>query len=237
MLCSWIKCHRFGQPEHIHHCSVWHHGSSTYWCEYVNLKLGQQILSFVFFKCLFPWNWLGIYLNFFSYLRAFGWPASSIHNRCWRRSCKVRPDEMNYRSTRCVWYAMLPKSRKKSSRKNVRNDLDGYKMHFFWVDFSAAPREGAYIHGLFMEGARWDIQSGIIMESRLKELFPAMPVINVRVWIAQFFVFNTLWWLWEILFPFLHRQLLKISKIFGICTNVQYTKHAHVGQRMYGPST
>lgn len=32
-----------------------------------------------------------------------------------------------------------------------------------------------------MEGARWDIQSGIIMESRLKELFPAMPVINIRV--------------------------------------------------------
>lgn len=44
-----------------------------------------------------------------------------------------------------------------------------------------APREGAYIHGLFMEGARWDSQSGIIMESRLKELFPPMPVINVRV--------------------------------------------------------
>lgn len=44
-----------------------------------------------------------------------------------------------------------------------------------------APREGAYVHGMFMEGARWDIQSGIIMESRLKELFPAMPVINIRV--------------------------------------------------------
>lgn len=25
-------------------------------------------------------------------------------------------------------------------------------------DFSAPPREGAYIHGLFMEGARWDTQ-------------------------------------------------------------------------------
>ncbi|XP_018327462.1 dynein beta chain, ciliary [Agrilus planipennis] len=47
-------------------------------------------------------------------------------------------------------------------------------------EFTAAPRDGAYIHGLFMEGARWDIQCGIIMESRLKELFPAMPVINVR---------------------------------------------------------
>lgn len=43
------------------------------------------------------------------------------------------------------------------------------------------PREGAYVHGMFMEGARWDVQSGIIVESRLKELFPAMPVINIRV--------------------------------------------------------
>ena len=46
---------------------------------------------------------------------------------------------------------------------------------------SSAPREGAYVHGLFMEGARWDIQQGVIVESRLKELFPNMPVINIRV--------------------------------------------------------
>lgn len=32
-----------------------------------------------------------------------------------------------------------------------------------------------------MEGARWDIMQGVIMESKLKELFPQMPVINVRV--------------------------------------------------------
>lgn len=32
-----------------------------------------------------------------------------------------------------------------------------------------------------MEGARWDTQQGIIMESRLKELHPMMPVINIRV--------------------------------------------------------
>ncbi|KAJ8873729.1 hypothetical protein PR048_024563 [Dryococelus australis] len=47
-------------------------------------------------------------------------------------------------------------------------------------DFTSAPREGAYVHGLFMEGARWDTQSGFIMDSKLKELFPNMPVVNIR---------------------------------------------------------
>ncbi|XP_077291064.1 dynein heavy chain at 93AB [Arctopsyche grandis] len=47
-------------------------------------------------------------------------------------------------------------------------------------DFTTAPKDGAYVHGLMMEGARWDAQAGIIMDSRLKELFPQMPVINIR---------------------------------------------------------
>ncbi|XP_074840744.1 dynein axonemal heavy chain 11 isoform X2 [Carettochelys insculpta] len=47
-------------------------------------------------------------------------------------------------------------------------------------DYSHPPREGAYICGLFMEGARWDIQSGVIAEAQLKDLTPAMPVIFVR---------------------------------------------------------
>ena len=47
-------------------------------------------------------------------------------------------------------------------------------------DFSSPPREGAYVHGLFMEGARWDTQTGLIQESRLKELTPAMPVVFLR---------------------------------------------------------
>ena len=40
--------------------------------------------------------------------------------------------------------------------------------------------EGAYIHGLFMEGARWDINIGSIAESQLKELYPNMPVMHIR---------------------------------------------------------
>ncbi|XP_066917361.1 dynein beta chain, ciliary-like [Clytia hemisphaerica] len=47
-------------------------------------------------------------------------------------------------------------------------------------DFNAPPREGAYVHGCFMEGARWDTQTGMIAESRLKELTPSMPVIFIR---------------------------------------------------------
>ncbi|NWW16196.1 DYH9 protein, partial [Falcunculus frontatus] len=47
-------------------------------------------------------------------------------------------------------------------------------------DFASAPRDGAYVHGLFMEGARWDIQTGIITDARLKELTPAMPVMFIK---------------------------------------------------------
>uniref|UniRef100_A0A8C3CT99 Dynein axonemal heavy chain 17 n=1 Tax=Cairina moschata TaxID=8855 RepID=A0A8C3CT99_CAIMO len=47
-------------------------------------------------------------------------------------------------------------------------------------DMTAPPREGSYVHGLFMEGARWDIQSGAIADARLKELTPMMPVIFIR---------------------------------------------------------
>ncbi|KAL3316100.1 Dynein heavy chain 9, axonemal [Cichlidogyrus casuarinus] len=47
-------------------------------------------------------------------------------------------------------------------------------------DFSSPPREGAYIHGMYMEGARWDTQTNIIAESRMKELAPAMPIIFIK---------------------------------------------------------
>ncbi|KAB0403084.1 hypothetical protein E2I00_017091, partial [Balaenoptera physalus] len=47
-------------------------------------------------------------------------------------------------------------------------------------EFRSPPREGAYIHGLFMEGARWDAQAGIITEGKLKELTPPMPVLLLK---------------------------------------------------------
>ncbi|BES91272.1 dynein heavy chain [Nesidiocoris tenuis] len=47
-------------------------------------------------------------------------------------------------------------------------------------EFTAPPREGANVHSLYMEGARWDTNLGVIAESRLKEMFPMMPVIHIR---------------------------------------------------------
>ena len=41
-------------------------------------------------------------------------------------------------------------------------------------------KEGACIHGLFMEGARWDVLTNSIANSRLKDLHPMMPVIWIK---------------------------------------------------------
>eukprot|EP00455_Lapot_gusevi_P042965 TRINITY_DN5174_c0_g1_i1.p1 TRINITY_DN5174_c0_g1~~TRINITY_DN5174_c0_g1_i1.p1 ORF type:complete len:321 (+),score=93.93 TRINITY_DN5174_c0_g1_i1:31-963(+) len=40
-------------------------------------------------------------------------------------------------------------------------------------------RDGCHVHGLIMEGARWD-PSGAIEDSRMKELYPRMPIMTVR---------------------------------------------------------
>ncbi|XP_029930046.1 dynein heavy chain 11, axonemal [Myripristis murdjan] len=50
----------------------------------------------------------------------------------------------------------------------------------FKEEFNQPAREGAYVYGLYMEGARWDTQAGVITEARLKDLTPSMPVISVR---------------------------------------------------------
>eukprot|EP00232_Nephroselmis_pyriformis_P019075 CAMPEP_0182900652 /NCGR_PEP_ID=MMETSP0034_2-20130328/28990_1 /TAXON_ID=156128 /ORGANISM="Nephroselmis pyriformis, Strain CCMP717" /LENGTH=4527 /DNA_ID=CAMNT_0025034901 /DNA_START=131 /DNA_END=13711 /DNA_ORIENTATION=+ len=44
----------------------------------------------------------------------------------------------------------------------------------------APARDGAYIHGLTLEGARWDDKAGVLEESRPKELFASMPVILIK---------------------------------------------------------
>ncbi|OQV20869.1 Dynein beta chain, ciliary [Hypsibius exemplaris] len=45
---------------------------------------------------------------------------------------------------------------------------------------SYSSRDGSYIHGLYMEGARWDMQLGSIIDAKMKELFCPLPVIFVK---------------------------------------------------------
>jgi dynein heavy chain len=41
-------------------------------------------------------------------------------------------------------------------------------------------RDGAYVHGLFLQGARFDVASGCLDRSKPREMFCVLPVINVR---------------------------------------------------------
>merc|ERR1719221_2118652 len=43
-----------------------------------------------------------------------------------------------------------------------------------------ASKEGAFVTGMFLEGARWDMTSNSLEDSRPKEMFIAMPVINCK---------------------------------------------------------
>lgn len=46
-------------------------------------------------------------------------------------------------------------------------------------------RDGAYIIGMSLQGARWDTTGGILERSKPKEMFCKMPVINVKALAAD----------------------------------------------------
>uniref|UniRef100_A0A663MBB6 Dynein axonemal heavy chain 12 n=1 Tax=Athene cunicularia TaxID=194338 RepID=A0A663MBB6_ATHCN len=56
-------------------------------------------------------------------------------------------------------------------------DLLGYE---FQDTADTAPEDGVYIHGLFLDGARWDRTRGILAEQYPKVLFDMMPIIWIK---------------------------------------------------------
>ena len=49
----------------------------------------------------------------------------------------------------------------------------------------AGIREGAHITGLYLQGARWDKDSGTLTDAQLRQLVFPMPVIHVRAVLAE----------------------------------------------------
>jgi dynein heavy chain len=44
----------------------------------------------------------------------------------------------------------------------------------------AAARDGAFVTGMYLEGARWDMNANCLEESKPKEMFFKMPVVNCK---------------------------------------------------------
>jgi len=61
-----------------------------------------------------------------------------------------------------------------------------------WMDYTTLktePENGSYVHGFFLEGSAWEQgdegTEGYLIEQKLKELHPQLPVVNIQAVLIQ----------------------------------------------------
>jgi dynein heavy chain len=54
------------------------------------------------------------------------------------------------------------------TKKQTVDELEGHS------------KTGAFVNGFYMEGARWNLQNGVVERCQPKEMFCPMPIINVK---------------------------------------------------------
>lgn len=57
----------------------------------------------------------------------------------------------------------------------IHNDVTNY----FLETCKKAPKEGVYVHGLYLDGASWDTKHNQLKESDNKVVFTNMPIIHI----------------------------------------------------------
>ena len=71
-------------------------------------------------------------------------------------------------------------SRKAGMPSIDKLEFDFAPMNRAVADFVEPAKDGAYIYGFFLEGAKWEEEKGHLMEPEVMELFVAMPVIHFK---------------------------------------------------------
>lgn len=71
-------------------------------------------------------------------------------------------------------------SRKKDSPPIDRLEFDFLPSQRAEEELSEGPKDGAYIKGLYLEGAKWDDEKQCLCEPEVMELYVQMPIIHFK---------------------------------------------------------
>jgi dynein heavy chain len=64
-------------------------------------------------------------------------------------------------------------------RARIAIDKIGFQFRVLKGERHDPPAEGAHVRGMFLDGARWDSERGLLADPRPKELQSAMPIVRV----------------------------------------------------------